>query len=466
MRSYLKPLFYILAFLTVAFGAEFHPGHPAVHQMALWHRSHPVHGAPALIEEQASTEHDQEMMNMSTGIVNYGTEYAGVIGVGTNAEGGAQSQARVVFDTGSTNLWVASALCKRSPCSEKRALEFYDPKKSTTQESFMEHTDYLESDNDIDIHFGSGELIGPLHVDNFHVGPFELKKQPFAMIRVMNGNTFRQFPFEGIVGLGFPDMSFGGITPFFDRVIGQKVLKNNEFAFFMNVDSNKPSALMWGGIDKDLYHGKIRMFPVVQPHYWSLELIDFKVGNTSMSTWGPDDDRQRVKHVIVDSGTTFFTAPPGLYQQVAKHFPAADCDKVSDYPPLTYVLRGADGENYDLVVTHESYMLESVINNKSHCRPAFQQLPVNQKFGPAMFFGEVFMKHFFTVFSRGDGDVKNAKVGFAPANINATPKVKPTEKAGSFLETSKSSSWSVSLDSQAHMRKASPHQSSNEDTSP
>merc|ERR1719502_1375397 len=125
------------------------------------------------------------------------------------------------------------------------------------------------------------------------------KRQPFAMIREMNGDVFSSFPFEGILGLGFPSLSFGGITPFFDHVIQQKLLKHNEFAFFMNVDSDKPSALLWGGIDKSLYHGKIRMFPVVQAHYWSLELVDVKVGDTSVKDIGMRGDP--VKRLIVDT---------------------------------------------------------------------------------------------------------------------------------------------------------------------
>merc|ERR1719191_2590566 len=161
----------------------------------------------------------------------------------------------------------------------------------------------MGENGDIDIMFGTGELRGPLHVDTYRVGPMVVKRMAFAMIREMNGDVFSSFPFEGILGLGFKSLSFGGIKPFFERVIDQKLLSNNEFAFFMNVDSHEPSALLWGGIDKDLYNGPIRMFPVVQPHYWSLELIDFKLGDKSFSTVGMSG--QKVTRLIVDSGTTY-----------------------------------------------------------------------------------------------------------------------------------------------------------------
>jgi len=275
------------------------------------------------------------------------------------------------------------------------------------------------------------------------VGPFALKQQPFGMIRVMKGQVFETLPFEGILGLGFASMSADGIDPFFDRVIKQKVLTHNEFAFFMNQDSEKPSALLWGGIDKDLYHGKIQMFPVVQANYWSLELVDFKVGNISMKSAGMGS--KTVKRLIVDTGTTLFTAPSAMRKEIVKHVPTANCNDINDYPDLTYVLRGADGKTYDLVVTQMTYMVGA---GGADCGAAIMPMDVGEEFGPAMLLGEVFMKHFFTVFDRGDGNEKNAKVGFAPANVDATPKVKSDGHAASFLERSQS----ISLDSMAQMR--------------
>jgi pepsin A len=303
-------------------------------------------------------------------------------------------------------------------------MQFYDPEKSLTQEP------YVEESGDIDIQFGTGELRGPLHVDTFRVGPMTSKGQPFAMIREMNGDVFSSFPFEGILGLGFPSLSFSGITPFFDHVIEQKLLTNNEFAFYFNVDSDKPSALLWGGVDKDLFHGPIRMFPVVQPHYWSLELKDFRLGNTSMKDASMDGDS--IKRVIVDSGTTYFTAPDGLHNKIVNKIREASCSEVTDYPPLVYVLQGEDGETYELMVSQETYMIG---DEGGSCRPAFMALDVNEQYGPAMVLGEIFMRHFLTVFSRGDGKVENAKIGFAPAKIDATPKVKSHSKPSLLQET-------------------------------
>jgi hypothetical protein len=366
--------------------------------------------------------------NVTTPLQDMSSEYTGFIGVGTDKNGRQAFQARVVFDTGSTNLWVASVLCTEYPCSREHSKNFYDPGKSTTQEEFIDQNGHSSAGKDIDIMFGTGELRGPLHVDTYRVGPMTVKRQPFAMIRNMDGDVFTSFPFEGILGLAFKSLSFGNIEPFFERVVSQKLIERNEFAFYLNTDSNQPSALLWGGVDKRLYEGKIRLFPVVQAHYWALELVDFRIGGKSML--GDTNDPGRVKRLIVDSGTTYFTAPTGLFDKVVDKMPGAACRSVGHYPPLTFVLRGLHNETFDLHVTQKTYMIG---DDGGDCRPAFMQLDINRKYGPAMILGEVFMRHFFTVFQRGDGSDGNARIGIAPAKMGAIPQ--SAGKTPSLLQT-------------------------------
>jgi len=63
------------------------------------------------------------------------------------------------------------------------------------------------------------------------------------------------------------------------------------------------------------------------------------------------------------------------------------------------------------------------------------KLDIKKQYGPAMILGEVFMRHFFTVFSRGEGHLDQAKVGFARAKMGAKPKINgKTSSASSFFE--------------------------------
>eukprot|EP00931_Biecheleriopsis_adriatica_P100897 TRINITY_DN76133_c0_g1_i1.p1 TRINITY_DN76133_c0_g1~~TRINITY_DN76133_c0_g1_i1.p1 ORF type:complete len:461 (+),score=96.22 TRINITY_DN76133_c0_g1_i1:95-1477(+) len=408
-----------MSLVLLAQGLQYHEGHEALHVTALTHRrkssghiQKPTNRKQHQHKEVSIGPDGQSGWELSTPLQDMSSEYTGLIGVGTNDDGQAQFQARVVFDTGSTNLWVASVLCKESPCKPEDQERFYSPAKSSTSEEYAGPN----GGNDIDILFGTGELKGPLNVDTYRVGPMVVDRQPFAMIREMTGDVFSTFEFEGILGLAFPSLSFGGITPFFESVIQKKLLKNNEFSFYFNVDSSQPSALLWGGVDKNLYEGDIVMLPVKTPHYWALELLDFRIGKHSLMA---KQEKKKTNYLIVDSGTTYFTAPTNMYDKIQSTLKEARCNSVDNYEPLTYVIRSGEDETYELNVTQETYMLR---DSADYCSPAFMKLDVDNQYGPAMLLGEVFMRHFFTVFSRGSGDVKEAKVGIARAKIGAVPK--------------------------------------------
>eukprot|EP00396_MALV-II-16_sp_LP-1_P000190 gene190-352_t len=87
-----------------------------------------------------------------------------------------QTTINVVFDSGSTNLWIASDLCTTDPCTEKER----------HSESFR---NYPEAEN-LDIEFGNGELRGTQGIDDFHVGPFTVKHQTFGLIAEEVGDAF------------------------------------------------------------------------------------------------------------------------------------------------------------------------------------------------------------------------------------------------------------------------------------
>jgi len=283
-----------------------------------------------------------------------------------------------------------------------------------------------------------------------------VENQSFAMIERERGAVFAEIPFEGILGLAFPSMSAHHVTPFFDSVIQQGVLKKNEFAFYLNQHDDRPSALLWGGVDPALYVGQIEMFPVTQPHYWALELVDFKIGHNSykhfqnplsadeFSDTNPfsDGGGKHVKKLIVDSGTTYFTAPGGLKEVIVDRLPRASCSEVEKnpekYPDLTFRLKNKEGETFDLKVGQVTYMVEETPGN---CAPGFMEINVKEEFGPAMILGELFMRHHFTVFSRGNTD-EEARIGFAKAKLGAIPtalKEQPSEIDGADDSTSSKS---------------------------
>jgi pepsin A len=333
------------------------------------------------------------------------SQYVGPVGVGTDRAGSPQSIISVVFDTGSTNLWISSTLCQSDLCTSR---EQYNPTEST---SYADHVPKAH----LDITFGTGELKGPQGVDSFHVGPYVVKNQTFALIEDEVGQVFTEIPFEGILGLAFPSMSAHGVQPFFDTVMQQEVLHgHNEISFFMAKHPKEQSAVFFGGVDERFFEGDITYFPVTQEHYWSVDVIDFKIGDKSHTEFiefrhaGP-----RVSKLILDSGTTYFTAPPGLFQQVMDKLPSGNCKETASYPDLHYIMKDVDGIVHDVTVPPSVYMVSTY--GDGWCDLSFMEIPVPDKYGPAFIFGEVFMRHWYTVFNRAMGKEGTATVGFAVA---------------------------------------------------
>jgi len=194
-----------------------------------------------------------------------------------------QQQVWVVLDTGSTNIWISSDLCEEGPCARKERRRY----NHTVSQSCSDP----EHESDITVQFGTGKIQGPQKIDEFHIGPFTVYNQTFGLIEKMTGAVFDQVPFEGIVGLAFEAMSANKVPAFFDTIIRQQVLEHNEFAFYFSPNSTVANAVFWGGVDPTFFEGPIEYFEVVQPFYWAIELVSFKIGNDTLL--GDDSDGEQ-----------------------------------------------------------------------------------------------------------------------------------------------------------------------------
>lgn len=328
-----------------------------------------------------------------------------------------QSEIWAVFDTGSTNLWVASDLCIKGPCT-KKGRRRYNHSLSQTFVS-PQKQDHLH------VVFGTGSLSGPLSVDDFHVGPFTVYNQSFAMIQEQQGSVFEEVPFEGILGLAFPSMSANGVTPFFDSIIQQKALKSNAFAFYFSLNNAAANAIFWGGWDSKFHEGSIEYFKVSEEHYWSLALKSFQVGGKELLGDGSSAQRKgaqvmlekpaRSPTAIVDTGTTLFTAQGKTFQEILRRLPGVSCDKMTEesHPPILFRLENELGDLRDFELKNTQYMTADSAGNQ--CSAGFMDIELPAEHGPGMILGEIFLRHYFAVFDRGSGRPGEARVGFARA---------------------------------------------------
>eukprot|EP01066_Platyproteum_vivax_P004654 Platyproteum_vivax@DN16017_c0_g1_i1.p1 len=328
-------------------------------------------------------------------------QYVGPIRVGPHAS------PNVIFDTGSTNIWILSKLCKQQVCT-KEGDHRYDRLMSPTYKPDPDSM-YL------DITFGTGDLRGPMAIDDFRLGPFEIKNQAFSMVEQEIGEVFKEIRFQGIMGLAFPAMSSNKAVPIFDNIMKQNVLKNFEFSFYLSALPQQTSAFFLGGIDRRFYEGPVHMVPVVDEYYWQVQLYEMRVGNRKVCCDTP-------MGLILDTGTTFLTMPSDVLPIVMKELGSKDgsdtgvshkCVDLGKLPAITYVLEGIT-----LKLEPHQYMVHAP--GEVNCTPGIMAIDVGEEHGPAHLLGDVFFRHFVVVFKRGIENNSGVKmpslVGFAKAH--------------------------------------------------
>lgn len=123
-------------------------------------------------------------------------QYFGEISIGTPAQ-----TFKVIFDTGSSNLWVPSHSCWSLACWT------HSTYKSSASESFKKNA------TDFQIQYGSGGVKGFVSNDVVTVSGVTVKNVDFGEVTSLKGPSFIVGKFDGILGMAFPKISVLGMTP-------------------------------------------------------------------------------------------------------------------------------------------------------------------------------------------------------------------------------------------------------------
>ncbi|NWZ30947.1 PEPA protein, partial [Asarcornis scutulata] len=319
-----------------------------------------------------SSEPLQNYMNVS---------YYGTISIGTPAQ-----EFTVIFDTGSSNLWVPSVYCSSRACENHKR---FNPSESST---------FVSTNESVSIAYGTGSMTGILGYDTVTVSSIQVANQIFGLAETEPGTIFYYSPFDGILGLAFPSISSSGATPVFDNMMSQGLVAEDLFSVYLSKDDKSGSFVLFGGIDPAYTTNGISWIPLSAETYWQITMERVFVGERSVACYFSCQ-------AIVDTGTSLLAVPTLALKRIYKALGAnsegeISCSAVSSLPDVAFKINGKK-----FTVPANAYVIES----DGFCSLGFEGMDTPTESGELWILGDVFIREYYVIFDRA-----NNKVGLSP----------------------------------------------------
>ncbi|XP_078514910.1 pepsin A-like [Lissotriton helveticus] len=293
--------------------------------------------------------------------------YYGTISIGTPPQNFI-----VIFDSGSSNLWVPSVYCTSSACSNHNR---FSPSSSSTFQS---------TSTSLSIGYGTGSMTGVLGYDNVEVGGLTITSQVFGLAYT-EADFFSQTQFDGILGLAFPSLSEDNATPVFDNMWSQGLLSANLFSVYLSPNGASGSVVIFGGYETSYYTGTLNWIPLSAETYWQITLESISMNGNVIACNGGCQ-------AIVDTGTSLIAGlSPGISNvqnaigasQSSNGEYVVNCNSISSLPDIVFTINGIG-----YPVPASAYI------DQNYCSSNFQETD------GVWILGDVFIRQYYVVFDR------------------------------------------------------------------
>uniref|UniRef100_A0A6I8PUY4 cathepsin E n=1 Tax=Xenopus tropicalis TaxID=8364 RepID=A0A6I8PUY4_XENTR len=317
----------------------------------------------------------------------FDTYYYGPISIGTPPQ-----NFLVLFDTGSSNLWVPSSYCQSSACTNHNV---FKPSQSST---------YSSNGQKFTMGYGGGNVAssvtGLFGYDTVSIQGISITNQEFGLTITEPTSNFYYSPFDGILGLAYPGLSVEGAQTVLQGMMQENLLNPSMFSIYLGSQSGE---VIFGGVDSSLYSGQIYWAPVTQELYWQIAIDEFSI-NGQATGWCSQGCQ-----AMVDTGTSLLTVPQQFMGTFLQSLGAqqnqygeyiVNCNNVQSLPPISFTINGVQ-----FPIPPSAYILQ----NNGYCSVGVEvtYLP-SQNGQPFWILGDVFLRQYYSVYDMG-----NNRVGFA-----------------------------------------------------
>jgi Eukaryotic aspartyl protease len=306
---------------------------------------------------------------------------------------------RVLFDTGSCEFWVPSAVCTTSRCMKHHRLPEAQRKLATT--------------TPMNIQYLSGKVQGDMVLEKVVLGDITVKNQVVGVAKVVDIDLLDDVKWDGILGLAYPNptLSSQGITPIFDTIIRSHVLSSrhlaNQFAYYID---DTHGAITFGGANCDFIAkgeskknciDKFSFVPVTEKTYWTINIKDVSIKyphKPAQSGFCPTGGCK----AIVDTGTYLIYGPESQVTSMVSS-QLRGCGAHKNMPSFTFTFVTDEGQDVDLTLNPIDYILKFDIQSRKEC-----VVGISPDKDTLWTLGQVFLRSFYTVFDRDQN-----RIGFA-----------------------------------------------------
>jgi len=315
------------------------------------------------------------------------SEYYGEVTIGTPPQ-----KFQVIYDTGSSNLWVPSKSCDN--CKKSGAK--YDSSSSSS---------YAKNGEPFMLQYGTGSCNGFLSNDEVGLGEVSISNFSFGEVSHEAADVFGSAPFDGILGMGPAKAAADHVAMPMDQLVAQGKVQHNVFSFYLASNETAGSTLVLGGTDEQYYSGEFSYVPVAKAAsilpYWLVSASDIKIAgeSTKSCNWLTGC------YMVVDTGTSVLAGPPSAMNAIISKIGnvTADCSNVHTLPTVSFTMAGKE---FDL--EPEFYVIRAKDDSgKEQCQLGLEGVNAGV---PIWILGDPFLRKFYTVW-----DAEQHRVGFATA---------------------------------------------------